>query len=342
MITIIVPVYQTERYLSRCIDSILAQSFHDFELLLIDDGSKDKSVAICERYAQKDSRVKVFQKEHSGVSDTRNFGLDHAKGDYIAFVDSDDMLAADFLERSHSVAVQTGADLVIGGEQYLEQLPETGVIQRAGAPQIQIYKSNQLETLKPHLLGPTYQIKFDGGSIGRGPIARLVRTSIAKNNLFNPELKLGEDITWNLQLCNQAQSICLVMEQWYFYWINPNSTTHRFSMTVTADYEAHFHALMKILDLSDDILYLSYIDRLKESLRHIWNCCAKQLKKQDPAAYHQLTERIYNGQIWSILGDQRLYRLSGLKGKLFVLAYRKKILFDYYRAKEIIKDHIHA
>ena len=342
MISVIIPIYNTAQYLPRCINSVLNQTYRDFELLLIDDGSTDDSISICDHYAQKDCRIQVYHKENSGVSDTRNFGLDHAKGDYIAFVDSDDILAADFLERSHSAALQTGADLVIGGAQYLEQLPETAVIQRAGAPQIQIYKSNQLETLKPHLLGPTYLFEFDGGYIPRGPIARLVRTSIAKNNLFNPELKLGEDITWNLQLCNQVQSVCLVMEQWGFYWINPTSATHCFSMTVTADYEAHFHALMKTLDLSDEILYLSYIDHMKENLRLIWDCCAKQLKKQDPAAYHQLTERIYNGQIWSILGDQRLYRLSGLKGKLFVLAYRKRFLFDYYRAKEIIKDHIHA
>ena len=113
MISVIVPIYQTERYLPRCIDSILAQSFRDFELLLIDDGSKDNSGAICDRYARQDSRVRVFHKENGGVSDTRNFGLDHAKGDYIAFVDSDDYIGHDYLKILMEMAVENDADMTI-------------------------------------------------------------------------------------------------------------------------------------------------------------------------------------------------------------------------------------
>ena len=79
LISVIVPVYNTEQYLHRCIDSVLAQTFQDFELLLIDDGSKDSSGAICDEYAVGDSRVKVFHKENGGVSSARNVGLDHAQ-----------------------------------------------------------------------------------------------------------------------------------------------------------------------------------------------------------------------------------------------------------------------
>ena len=86
------PVYNTEKYLRRCVDSILAQTFTDFELLLINDGSTDSSGAICDEYTQKDSRVRVFHKENGGVSSARNIGLDNAKGEYIAFVDSDDYI----------------------------------------------------------------------------------------------------------------------------------------------------------------------------------------------------------------------------------------------------------
>ena len=113
MISVIVPIYQTERYLPRCIDSILAQSFRDFELLLIDDGSKDNSGAICDWYARQDSRVRVFHKENGGISDTRNFGLDHAKGDYIAFVDSDDYIGHDYLKILMEMAVENDADMTI-------------------------------------------------------------------------------------------------------------------------------------------------------------------------------------------------------------------------------------
>lgn len=97
-ISVIVPVYNTEQYLPRCIDSILSQTFTDFELLLIDDGSTDSSGTICDEYAQKDSRVRVFHKENGGVSSARNHGLDNAVGEWITFVDSDDYILSNFTE----------------------------------------------------------------------------------------------------------------------------------------------------------------------------------------------------------------------------------------------------
>ena len=89
-ISVIVPVYNVEMFLRRCIDSILAQTFTDFELLLIDDGSKDKSGEICDEYATKDVRIRVFHKQNGGVSSARNVGLNHAIGEYICFCDADD------------------------------------------------------------------------------------------------------------------------------------------------------------------------------------------------------------------------------------------------------------
>ena len=91
-ISVIVPVYKAEQYIRRCVDSILAQTFTDFELLLIDDGSPDNSGAICDEYAAKDSRIKVFHKENGGVSSARNLGLDNVTGEYISFIDADDYI----------------------------------------------------------------------------------------------------------------------------------------------------------------------------------------------------------------------------------------------------------
>ncbi len=92
-ISVIVPVYKAEKYLVRCIDSILSQTFTDFELLLIDDGSPDSSGKICDEYAKRDSRIHVYHKENGGVSSARNLGLDKAKGDWVLFVDSDDWIS---------------------------------------------------------------------------------------------------------------------------------------------------------------------------------------------------------------------------------------------------------
>lgn len=114
MISVIVPIYNTEKYLSQCIESVLGQSFADFELLLVNDGSSDGSGAICDAYAEKDSRIKVFHKENGGVSSARNLGLDHAQGEWVAFVDSDDLLADNALEILLNEA-KDDVDMVYGG-----------------------------------------------------------------------------------------------------------------------------------------------------------------------------------------------------------------------------------
>lgn len=97
-VSVIVPVYKAETYLRRCVDSILVQTFTDFELLLIDDGSPDRSGEICDEYAQKDNRVKVFHKENGGVSSARNYGIEHANCDWLCFVDSDDYISSTYLD----------------------------------------------------------------------------------------------------------------------------------------------------------------------------------------------------------------------------------------------------
>lgn len=111
-ISVIVPVYNAEKYLRRCIDSILAQTFTDFELLLIDDGSKDKSGEICDEYAKKDNRIKVYHKANEGISATREYGISKANGEYIQFVDSDDWITNEMLELMYYKAMSLNADIV--------------------------------------------------------------------------------------------------------------------------------------------------------------------------------------------------------------------------------------
>lgn len=111
-ISIIVPVYNVEKYLRRCIDSILAQTFTNFELLLIDDGSTDKSGEICDEYVKRDNRIKVFHKENGGVSSARNVGLDHMIGKWVCFCDSDDYVLPSWLK---NLCPNNNSDLIISG-----------------------------------------------------------------------------------------------------------------------------------------------------------------------------------------------------------------------------------
>jgi glycosyltransferase involved in cell wall biosynthesis len=113
LISVIVPVYNVENYIGECIDSILAQTMSSFELILVDDGSKDASGRICDEYAELDSRIRVIHKENGGLSSARNRGLDEAKGDYICFVDSDDAVSADYLEKLYAAIKRDNTDIVV-------------------------------------------------------------------------------------------------------------------------------------------------------------------------------------------------------------------------------------
>ncbi|MFR1286999.1 MAG: glycosyltransferase family 2 protein [Subdoligranulum sp.] len=106
LISVIVPAYNVEKFIGKCIDSILRQSFKDFEVLLIDDGAKDSTPEICDACAKKDSRIKVYHKENGGLSDARNYGIDRMQGKYVTFIDSDDYVDSGYFEYLYGLITQ--------------------------------------------------------------------------------------------------------------------------------------------------------------------------------------------------------------------------------------------
>ena len=201
-ISVIVPVYNTEKYLHRCIDSILSQSFTDFELLLIDDGSKDGSGAICDEYAAKDNRVRVFHKENGGVSSARNLGLDNANGEWVSFVDADDYIPCDSLKALYN----NSEDLIIG--------------------QFQYHNSDVLFGLpcsKPHVeqrdFGKFFSLNIDN-TLFRVPWCKLFKKKIIdKQNIrFDCSLVFGEDTIFVNSYLLYCNSIRVCKEYCYNYY----------------------------------------------------------------------------------------------------------------------------
>ena len=113
LISVIIPVYKVEEYLCRCVDSVLAQTYGNLEIILVDDGSPDGCPAMCDAYAGQDARIRVIHQENAGLSGARNAGIDAARGQWLAFVDSDDYLAPDFLECLYRACVDTGSELSV-------------------------------------------------------------------------------------------------------------------------------------------------------------------------------------------------------------------------------------
>ena len=118
MISIIVPVYNTGKYLKECLDSLLAQTYSDIEIIIVDDGSTDDSYLVCKEYEKKDHRIKTYHKENSGVSATRNYGIDHANGEYISFCDSDDKVVPQLYQILLDIMNDNDVDRVVGGYMY--------------------------------------------------------------------------------------------------------------------------------------------------------------------------------------------------------------------------------
>lgn len=219
MISVIVPVYNCQTYIKKCVESILAQSYKDFELLLIDDGSKDASGVICDEFSKKDERVKVIHKANTGAGKARNDGIDLAKGEFIAFVDSDDFVSPFYLQTLFEAIQENDADIAMC--EYERLYDEEISWQKPEKKNIEIFDENNKFDV---YLNPKY---------GVGPICKLVKAQIVKNNLFSNH-KVGEDARTTPKWIFDAKKVVFVSINLYAYYFNPKSITN------TSNYELYF------------------------------------------------------------------------------------------------------
>jgi glycosyltransferase involved in cell wall biosynthesis len=210
-LSIIVPVYNAEEYLDRCLESICEQSFTSYEVILVDDGSTDSSPMICDRYSATDPRFRTIHKKNGGVSSARNAGLNLAKGEYIMFVDSDDALLPDSLERMMEDVC--GEDIVIGGyTTYVCEVPGREVLPR----KTKVYKGEEMGLF------------FDDNIIRNcemldAPWSKLFRRKTVGNLRFCEDLSYAEDklfVFSYLSLCSSARTAAVPV---YAYHIRPGS-----------------------------------------------------------------------------------------------------------------------
>ncbi len=212
-ISIIVPVYKVEEYLPRCIDSILAQTFTDFELILVDDGSPDNCGKICDEYAKKDERIIVIHKENGGQSSARNAGLDIAKGNYIGFVDSDDFISPDMYRILFDLIIKENADI---SEIQMERTSNNTISK--DLIRTNLYTVNCGLDLLPKL----YQA-------GTGNCVLAVWNKIYKSEIFSnirfEEGTIFEDTLIVPFLYHKAQKVIISQNVCYFYYQGGTSTT---------------------------------------------------------------------------------------------------------------------
>lgn len=218
-ISVIVPVYKVEKYLNRCVDSILNQTFRDFELILVDDGSPDNCPAMCDEYAARDVRVVVIHKENGGLSDARNAGIDWAfknsESEYLLFVDSDDFIKQELLAITYNAIIKQTADVVcFGVEMIYENMRKLswGDVNIA-EEQVFDYKNR----FKP-ILAPS--------SIGDYAWNKLYKKELFKDIRY-PKGLIFEDIYTTYKIFDKANKIVLIKEKLYTYVRRPDSITQQ-------------------------------------------------------------------------------------------------------------------
>lgn len=209
LVSVVVPVYNVENYLERCVDSIVKQTFSNLEIILVDDGSVDNSGVLCDEYKRKDDRIKVIHKQNGGLSDARNKGIDIAAGEYITFVDSDDFIHEKYVETLLERLLQCNAQVAICGEQRFEA--EDDLIELQPTYGSVVYGG--IEALEMMC----YQKKIANAAWGK-----LYRKELFDTVRF-PVGKLFEDLGTIYKILFQAQRVVLLKERLYYYLQRPGS-----------------------------------------------------------------------------------------------------------------------
>ena len=216
LISIIVPIYNVEKYLRQCLDSIQDQSYQNFECLLINDGSPDNSADICKEYVSKDPRFRYIEKENGGVSSARNLGLEHSKGEYITFIDSDDWVDLDYLEVLHSKIKEYNTDFVISSYKKFDMDEDCFYLHIWDQDYYEkIWTSQELLTQLPNLEN------YDGSyTVSWG---KLFKRSLFDKILFNEQRKFGEDFECSFKLYLSMTSCLYIHKALYNYRLHSES-----------------------------------------------------------------------------------------------------------------------
>lgn len=210
MISVIVPVYNVEKYLNNCVESIVNQTYKDLEIILVDDGSPDNCPAMCDEWAKKDSRIRVIHKENGGLSSARNAGLEAANGDYIAFVDSDDSIDLFTYDSMMKSIMESKADLSLCKCQFVKT--KSDIIVYNGISSYTVLNNDEL-----------WEEVF--GRLNNSACNKIYKLDLINKLRFDENLLHGEDLIFNIQYINNCKIGAIVEGRFYHYYSREGSIT---------------------------------------------------------------------------------------------------------------------
>lgn len=289
LISVIVPVYNVEKYLSRCINSILKQTYRSIEIILVDDGSKDQSGNICDTYARNAGNIRVIHKENAGLGFARNSGLDISSGKYIVFVDSDDYLEEDMISNLYSSLVSNGADACIGG------------FKRVFSDKVEVHKNEFsgrvfhekeiLEYILPRMLGKLP----DGSDYLEMSVWKVLFSAdiIKKYSLRFPSERelISEDVVFDLDYYTKCNTVCMCEDVGYCYCDNEGTLTTRYRPErFQLQKKLYLYVEKKTADLG--ILDLSRVRRMTTFISNTRYCIKLEAKFVQKNGRNQMKKNI--------------------------------------------------
>lgn len=311
LVTVIVPIYNAEKYLDKCINSIVTQSYKKLEIILVNDGSSDLSKDICEKYAQNDIRIKFIDKKNSGVSDTRNIAINKALGEYILFADSDDWLESDMIELMVSSAKANNSDIVICEFKNFYEDEN-----RTEAMKLKDYSDYSFVDL----------ISDESTQYGGFPWNKLIRRDCIKNN-YHIDVHYYENLLFFLENSNLETRYSVVHKPLYNYCINNGSALHskNYSIKKVSTLDALLYVIDLVPEKYKDFYKFLFVCRYYENYYHL--SFLKQ-EKEKIVKYERNTNEFFNEIIKSdkltIKQKMKLFIVHRLTWMYFIIKKIKK------------------
>lgn len=320
LVSIIVPVYNVEKYLKQCVDSLVSQTYQNIEILLIDDGSKDNSGQMCNKFAEQYAKVMSFHKANSGLGLTRNYGLERINGEYVTFVDSDDYLQQDAIQRLVDGLDDGQNDTVIGGftkvtdegkelytETYPEEVVDNGQVYSHLFNRMLGSNPDEHDSIKPSVWNALYSVK-------------LIKTH---NLRFVSERELiSEDIVWDSDYYRYSKSVKVITSSSYYYRYNPTSL----SQTYKPDrYERSIKFYKYMIDKTSktEIAKDAWLRQTRNLFVAVKTCFSQGTDRPFSEVRQSISEICEDVTLQNAIAEYPVNRL-GLKQHIFVMMIKCK------------------
>lgn len=329
LISILVPVYNVEQYLDRCVESIIAQTYSNLQIILVDDGSTDKSGVICDLWEKKDPRIEVIHKLNGGLTSSRKAGFDIAKGEYISFVDSDDFLEKTYVEDLYNNLVQNNSDISICGY-FLDDKDSRPINIKANKS---MYKKEAF--VKELVLPEICALKNDKTKLPSFIWMRMFKKTVIDDKCFVSEREFfTEDLFFNLESYKNCEKVSVICKPLYHYCMNSNSLTHIYRKDKC---QMEIQRLNRIIEELKDYNALDEKRINLISLKIIGGCINNSYKLNEYKKFiKDLKPLINNEQIRKVSFKSAFFELS-VSERVYCICYKFRVLYFAYLLKKFIE-----